>query len=131
MTGSLLMTNACMICTQKHRTYRLDKIRQIARMLEQNGVKPAKTGWHIEWGNHARCRLGIPCHILDDFNRRCDRECEEPSRYLKAVAHEANDNVYYETLHLLQGEFPMAYRMLERKRRKNGRKKNLVGAADR
>ena len=105
----------CMICHQTGDTIKLHKLRQMLSMCRQQvRVKPNRNTYeNLQWAVNSRCKYGIPCQKLKDYDRECKELGRQLEPYMKAVATEGNSRLYHNLLSMLRGDFPMEHRKLE------------------
>ncbi len=123
-----MLNQVCMICRDKNSRAELDVLRRLEQEVSHGvvvteGVREAGRGIAFLWDIHARCRYGLTCNELLMYKNRCRQLAMDLEDRLVAVAIGNNIGKYASVMNMLRGNFPAAYRTLERIHQKECKKK--------
>ena len=105
-----LMSSPCLVCKQKRDTSKLNHLRRLLRDLEHLSVDKQVYSHRFNWRNHSRCRYGLHCSDLNQYDCECDGLCRQLDPYLEAVAMDKNNTRDYTLiLRSCQGYYPQVY----------------------
>lgn len=114
----MIQSNICMICRQKNHSSSLDRLRRIKEQFRQPVDMSNIQQEHFTWSIHERCKYGISCNKLQNFENESKRLIKEIEPIIVDICMKQSTNEYHKMLQLLRGEFPAVYNQTERLFRK-------------
>lgn len=104
----------CMFCHNNKTEQKKRKLNTIRQLIIRHRVKPSSERYYFVWGAATRCEYGIPCSKLDIANSSINNLCREIEPYLISIARIGKEDLYYQILNLLRGDFPSVYKEMEK-----------------
>ena len=106
----------CMMCHDKNNSHTESKLRRMEMMLRE--VEPVEDSSYLRrhsfnWSIHHRCKYGISCNDLRNADIRCNDIARRLEDKLVAVAMSDDNQLYFEMLQMLRGDFPNIYHSME------------------
>lgn len=107
----------CMICRQKTDTLKLLKLQRLYNQLRSLNVDESQSSYQFSWNNYSRCRYGLSCNELRQYDQKCNSICRQLNPYIEAVASDPdNKRDYITILDCCRGDYPQVYHEVERLR---------------
>ena len=117
MNYNIFTNPACMICKQKQDSVKLNKLKNLQRMLkgkkiniQPNKICRAKLRWYIQ---PSRCKYGLQCDVLRATDIYCQEIIDVITPLLVGVAEKDDESLYHMVMQQLRGNFPKIYKQME------------------
>ncbi len=105
----------CIICHSQGDQWKLAKLRQMEQLCSGlEGTDSVRHNLNTGLRVHSGCRYGLSCSKLSSFDNECNAVVRSIANKLVTVAVSSDDAIYNQILELCRGDFPGAYRELER-----------------